>query len=681
MESFKAGEDVLVFYRMTKRCRPDRKYLAVMDPKNGAYRPRCGISDGWVPARVVADQLKDGDVKVEYTWPFFYTQRGHLSDACSGWTEWFPEKYVRRDLDGKKTLAATVPTLAILTFRWGGLNEIVAPAQWGETGSSVSDIFIDSYCDHFQQHISTDYEVWTVYIEDKSDMEKLADSIHLIFNRHHPLRRARKVCAMYHLYPTGFEEHCVPTGETGGDGGAALVDQKAFFRMMQAVERAGIPSRFPHDSGFYELLASKRWTYYMALVPHLQLPATIALPRMLIEQNGGDCKQAAFAAHKALCAVRRKQREMRGEPISEGDTIARGVAKLGFSWEALDVKYWEGQRGLETAISQLTQTIEISDELTGQPHDLENLIVQEFVDHDLELRLYVVNGEVETTIFTKFCKIKSNNEFGDFKEAFTAMDAAQWIGGELGTLQDGERQCREITAHWMDWVRMQTAQTPPGIRFDFFVGRSSEPGKAIVRTLEICELGFSMLGKKGLPKKVFSAMLRACLDDDADLANLPDLEDLPEASSAVEDSAESEAPEPVLEQNGSSLPSVLYITVPRVAHGTPDQVRCSGRYEQVAGLFPNGQALWIHDRGDRFLYTGNDGYWYVGDEEEQDANFCCESGYIRHKGSAGVSPDQLRGPWERGPGWDREDAILVTTDPEAKPPRPPKPGKGNTKAK
>lgn len=31
-------------------------------------------------------------------------------------------------------------------------------------------------------------------------------------------------------------------------------------------------------------------------VPHLQLPATIALPRMLIEQNGGDCKQAlAFA--------------------------------------------------------------------------------------------------------------------------------------------------------------------------------------------------------------------------------------------------------------------------------------------------------------------------------------------------------------------------------------------------
>ena len=37
---------------------------------------------------------------------------------------------------------------------------------------------------------------------------------------------------------------------------------------------------------------------------------------------------------------------------------------------------------------------------------------------------------------------------------------------------------------------------PPGIRFDFFVGRTAAPGKACVRTLEICELGFSMLGKQ-----------------------------------------------------------------------------------------------------------------------------------------------------------------------------------------
>ena len=35
------------------------------------------------------------------------------------------------------------------------------------------------------------FEVWTVYIEDKSDMEKIADMAHLLFTSH-PMRRAKK---------------------------------------------------------------------------------------------------------------------------------------------------------------------------------------------------------------------------------------------------------------------------------------------------------------------------------------------------------------------------------------------------------------------------------------------------------------------------------------------------------
>ncbi|CAE7941554.1 unnamed protein product [Symbiodinium necroappetens] len=669
-DSFKRGDDVLVFYRMCKRCRPDRKYLAVLDPKHGAFRPRTGISDGWVPARAMADQqpnVHGGDVEVEYSWPHFYTQRGHIADSGTGWTEWFAPQYVKRPTGrgSKPSLvdAASEPDLAILTFRWGGLNEIIAPAQWGETGSSVSDIFIDAYCDHFQQYLKTGYEVWTVYIEDKSDMMKIADAAHLIFGSHHPMRRAKKVCAMYHLYPTGFEEHCVPNSETGGDGGAALVDQQAFYQMMQAVERAGIPSRFPHDSGFYEILTSKRWTYYMALVPHLNLPATVALPRMLIEQNGGSCAKAANWAYEALDKVRQKQRSLRGEAPTEGGPLCKGVAKLGFSWEALDVKYWEGKAGLQTAISQLTQAIEISDEYTGQPHNLEALIIQEFVEHDMELRLYVVNGEVEATIYTKFCKIKPNNEFGDFKEHFTLEEAAEWMGGDVATLKDGERQCREITAHWMDWVSMQTSQTPPGIRFDYFVGRTGEPGKAKVRTLEICELGFSMLGKKDLPAKVFTAMLHACMEVD-DLKEQPEVEVL--ATNPVREAKAFQKPlVPGQVKSASGAPEKLFVLVPRVPHGTSDQSKCTGPYDLVTGTTPNGQPLWINERGDRFLYAGNDGYWYIGDEEEQDANFNCNSGYIRHIGAGGKTPDQLGGPWERGPDWGSEPEIRVATDPEA----------------
>merc|ERR1712216_852665 len=103
------------------------------------------------------------------------------------------------------------------------------------------------------------------------------------------------------------------------------------------------------------------------------------------------------------------------------------------------------------------------------------------------------------------------NEFGDFQQTFSQEDAASmWMDNDQAAMQDGMRQCLEVTRHWMDWVQAQVCEVPPGIRFDYFVGRS-QPGKAFVWTLEICELGFSMLGEKQLPQKVFSAMLKTCL--------------------------------------------------------------------------------------------------------------------------------------------------------------------------
>jgi hypothetical protein len=402
------------------------------------------------------------------------------------------------------------PELVVLAFRWGGLNEIIAPEQWGETGSSVSDLFLESFVDMaVVPQLGTSYEVWTVYVEDQTDLVKLADTVHLVFGQHHPARRAKRTVGMFFLYPTGFEENCVPNYETGEDHGAAMVDQKSLFRLMKACERAGIPTRFPHPSNFYHQLTSKNWTHLMSVVPHLRVPPTVAVPRMLVERS---CRDAAEKGLASLRALKRHQAELRGEP-PEGE-ITKGVAKLSYSWEALDVKFWEGQKGLEEALHSLTQFIEISQEYTGQPHDCESIIVQEYCEHDLELRIYVVDGVVESQIFTKFCKIKENREFGDFKQLFSKSEAAKaWMGGDHAALDDGERQCRELTNHWLAWAQAQLCEMPPAIRFDYFVGRSKAArGKAVVWTLEICELGFSMLGESKLPAKVFQAMLQSCLE-------------------------------------------------------------------------------------------------------------------------------------------------------------------------
>jgi len=691
---FSKDDEVYVFYRMTKRCLPHRKYFAVMDPRQGSYRPRTGVSDGWVPARVV--EVKGDDVCVGYSWPYFFTQRGHMADSSSGWTEWYGAGDVRKATGASQGARfpepATQPDLALITFRWGGFNEVIAPGQWGETGSSVSDIFIDSFVDMaVLPKLGNNFEVWTVYVEDRGDLAKLADSAHLIFGPNHPAMRAKHTCAMYHLYPTGFEENCVPNKETGEDGGAALVDSKSLFRCIQAVERAGIPTRFPHPSGFYELLTSKRWTYMMALTPSLRVPPTIAMPRMLIERG------CAFAAKKgmlALQSVKNQQAKLRNEtkPVAP---ITKGVAKLGYSWEALDVKFWEEENGLKEAIYQLTQTIEISQEITGQPHDLESIIIQEYCKHDLELRLYVVEGKVESAIYTKFCRIKENLEFGDFKELFDSKEAAkQWMGNDTLALQDGERQCREITDQWLVWVEAQLSEQPPAIRFDFFVGRTGIAGQAQVWTLEICELGFSMLGAKDLPQKVFRAMLRSMLGESqgaaesnappqqAAIADTERAEPVGQAISEAIDAAAGDsssagaADEP--DEDLPVPPQFLQIVIPS-KNMTEDQLVCAGKYKMMPRREANGYPIWEHVSRKRWLYYGNDDFWYVGDEEELRLKFDCEQGYIRHEGEEFTFPTALSGHWERGPDWTPDPVIVVSED--GKPRKDDDASKGKGKAK
>merc|ERR1719282_1885877 len=219
------------------------------------------------------------------------------------------------------------PELVIIAFRWGGLNEVAVPDQWGETGSPASHTFFEHFLDMaVVPQLGNTYEVWTVYIEDQSDMVKVANTAHLIFGKHHPVHRARRTCAMYFLYPTAFEENCMPNMETGEDHGAALVDQKSLFQLMKAVERAGIPTRFPHPSGFYEQLTSKRWTHMLSIVPHLRVPPTVALPRMFIERNCADAAERGLATLENL---KKYQAELRNEPPPE-NKIIKGVAKLSF---------------------------------------------------------------------------------------------------------------------------------------------------------------------------------------------------------------------------------------------------------------------------------------------------------------------------------------------------------------
>merc|ERR1712190_171485 len=132
--------------------------------------------------------------------------------------------------------------------------------------------------------------------------------------------------------------------------------------------------------------------------------------------------------------------------------------------------------------------------------------------------------------------------------------------------------------------------------------------------------------------------------------------------------------------DGSGVPEKLHVNVPG---GTQDQSKCTGKYTVVPYANANGKPVWVHSRADRWLYYGNDGFWYVGDEEEHDLNFDCDQGYVRHEGELELLPHQLTGAWERGEDWSPDSNIWVSLDgtPPSMESRAPKASKGKAKGK
>ena len=76
-------------------------------------------------------------MRVEYTWPFFYTQRGHLADACSGWTEWFSPKHVRKGRAISISSYYMAMAHAISTILSPGAGGGITFGDWARRGTNA----------------------------------------------------------------------------------------------------------------------------------------------------------------------------------------------------------------------------------------------------------------------------------------------------------------------------------------------------------------------------------------------------------------------------------------------------------------------------------------------------------------------------------------------------------------
>jgi len=101
-------------------------------------------------------------------------------------------------------------------------------------------------------------------------------------------------------------------------------------------------------------------------------------------------------------------------------------------------------------------------------------------------------------------------------------------------------------------------------------------------------------------------------------------------------------------------PPTLRVTSPH------KQAACVGDYVLVAGEQPNGFPLWEKVDGNRWIYSGTDGRWYVGGPASRTRHFQCSTGYLYNdRAHGGLLPHQLPSAWAWGDsGLWHEDALI-----------------------
>jgi len=502
----KKDEKILVYYRHDYQM-PEYRYFACSSKQQGIFRPRFGMTHGWVWGTVSDDfdeatdfkhsGRNDDGVKISYDWEMWYNHRGmkldDLKDVILPENIKIPEEPRIRDnafCNEVPSVGPVVPDVGVLVFRWGGINTPTVPDQWGASGPPISDNFINMLLAALGTRDKT-CEVWTVWVESSQDLKQFADSAHLVLAKTHPLMRCRKVVASYHLYPTNFQEFSHPFLETGEDNGAGFFEQQDVFNTMRSVEMCGIETLFPHPSNLYYLLVSKAWTNLMCMDERYCIPASVGCPRAIIDDS--TCPKRIMQALERIKSARTEK--------LPGSGNHGGVAKLGFSWEALDVKRWKDHDGLVTVLDQLNGHVYIDENLTGQSHFNDVILVQEFILHKVELRCYVINGVVEKFAWTKFLTVNDDSDFKDFKQIDNEKDVIRdFFDGKKENMEKAKEEARTLIKRWQVWLEAQVCDSIPAVRFDFFV---CEEGLV---TAEICECGFSMLYDDVLPEKVFKSL-------------------------------------------------------------------------------------------------------------------------------------------------------------------------------
>ncbi|KAF4693562.1 Sphingosine kinase 2 [Perkinsus olseni] len=472
-----AGHRLWVFYRMQISRSASSQYcwMAVSSPADAFMSPPTGWSDRWMTATVARDWRKsEYRPNEKHTWPLvcydhsLWYERGSMRLDTSRVTENVPAG------DLKLTPPNPRPSVSIHVVRWANpeaANEWDFPS-WGETGSTISDAYIVSLLGELYRRVGPDYEVLTTYVKCSAELDKISERAIAcqLTGRHR--------AGMYFLWVCEFEDSCNPN--IGG-----FVARDPFFNLLTRMEAIGICTRFPHTSHLHRTIVAKD------LYSHLCLQEDLRLPKCVKVSRGSVITSAHSAAQSALDNLRIL---MDNRPLVRG-----GVCKLGYSWEAMDVRTFNAE-----ASSLASQMQDILLQPTCRN---DSVLVQERVPNSLEMRFITTMGEVRHVTYSTFARISEDGLYRDFERSMDRTEAAQrWFNGDVAGLQEAESICHTCMRAWQRWMLTESDQPAPALRYDFIIGRD-ENDKLTVYLGELCELGFSIMDYPYAERDVFGAVV------------------------------------------------------------------------------------------------------------------------------------------------------------------------------
>lgn len=500
------GEEVDVFHRYTQ---DPNGYFMVQHSTSGILHPSVGKTDGWTKARVTEgwdiQHFRPNDfktwVEIQWTHPTWYNRRGHRLDVNtpSMVTQRVLPEQIRQRYQPSE--AQQQPCLTLFHVRWGGeqpVNPVTEGAGgWGQIGSTPSDNYINGWEENVFQTLGPTYEIYSAFIQGSDELTKISPPLlrHLFKGKH--------LSALYFTWPIAFQD---------GHEYPAYVQREKLLELMVHMEATGIPTRFPHASHLYKIFASKEWTAQMCLHPFMRTPLTTQVSRQAVASDPGKAADQAIRALNNLAETRASWGfTLHGQDAPARATpVQKGVAKLGWSWEAMDVQAWRTKPELQSALAHLVE----------QPGSFVDLIfVQEWVDFDVEMRHFIVEPDLSNPqtwkpkriIYTVF-KSREQGCFRNFDRYERKACLKNCFQNDEVALADAERQAEELIGRWLQWLQAQSHELPVVTRFDILARRLA-PGRAAIATGELTELGGCFLGWPKGPATVFAAMLRSCFRD------------------------------------------------------------------------------------------------------------------------------------------------------------------------